>query len=211
MARNLDPKCKQCRREGTKLFLKGERCYSSKCAMVKRNYIPGVHGNKLRRGARMTDYGRQLREKQKARRTYRILEEQFYNYYKKAMKQKGETGDNLFKQLETRFDNTLYRAGFSVSRDAARQAIRHGHFLVNGKKLDIPSYQVKLKDKITINPSGKEAGMFKGLTERLKNQDYPDWLNIDIKSLEITVLDLPELEKAALAFDMKAIIEFYSR
>ena len=148
MARDLNAKCKQCRREGVKLFIKGERCNSSKCAMVKRNYIPGIHGIKLGRGGRLTGYGIQLREKQKAKRMYRILEKQFRNYFDKAIHKTGETGDNLFNLLETRLDNVIYKAGFGNSRDAARQLISHYHFLVNGKKVNIPSFQVKVKDKI---------------------------------------------------------------
>ena len=212
MARNLSAKCKQCRREGTKLFLKGERCFSSKCAMVKRNYLPGLHGPKnAGRPPRLTSYGTQLREKQKAKRTYRLLEDQFHGYFEKAIRKAGDTGENLFSLLEMRLDNAIYRAGFTTSRDAARQLINHGHFLVNGKKVDIPSYQVKIKDKITIKKKSLESPVLAGLAERLKDKEISNWLAIDLKTLEITVIDEPKLEKDAVNFDLKLIIEFYSR
>ncbi|MBT5338488.1 30S ribosomal protein S4 [Candidatus Falkowbacteria bacterium] len=211
MARDLNAKCKQCRREGVKLFIKGERCNSSKCAMVKRNYIPGIHGIKLGRGGRLTGYGIQLREKQKAKRMYRILEKQFRNYFDKAIHKTGETGDNLFNLLETRLDNVIYKAGFGNSRDAARQLISHYHFLVNGKKVNIPSFQVKVKDKITVKPKSQKMQEFIALPEKLKNFEAPEWLSIDAKEMQITMIDEPNLEKSTPGFDLKLIIEFYSK
>lgn len=211
MGRELLSKCKLCRREGQKLFLKGERCNSSKCAIVKRNYVPGIHGPKQGNRTRLTGYGTQLREKQKARRTYRIMEKQFKNYFDAAIKKKGETGENLYTLLEMRFDNAVYRAGFADSRDKARQKIRHGHFQINGQKVDIPSYQLKIKDKITIKEASRKRAPFVNLSETLKNKEYPEWLTVDLKELSFTVIDKPNLEKAPPSFDLKLITEFYSR
>lgn len=211
MARNLDPKCKQCRREGVKLFLKGERCLSSKCALIKRNYVPGVHGLKLGRGGRLTGYGTQLREKQKARRTYLILEAQFKKYFDQAIKKKGDTGKFLFQLLERRLDNVVFRTGMVSSRNLARQLVSHGHFLVNGKKVDIPSYQVKVKDKVSVSQRSLKKNVFQGLSEKMKSKELPEWLAFDTAALETVVIDLPDLARSATAFDLKQIIEFYSR
>jgi len=211
MGRQISAKCKQCRREQQKLFLKGERCSTSKCALVKRSYIPGIHGPKLTRGVRLTGYGIQLREKQKAKRTYRLMEKQFRNYFEASIKKTGETGDNLFNALEIRLDNTVYRAGFAPSRDLARQAVTHGHFEVNGKKVDIPSYKIKVTDKISIKPKTQKGNMFESLAETLKNKDIPDWLTVDAKELTFTVVGEPNIKKTPPQFDLKLIIEFYSR
>lgn len=211
MGRPLDSKCKQCRREGTKLFLKGERCDTSKCAMVKRNYIPGVHGPKLGRGKRMTGYGTQLREKQKAKRTYRILEKQFKNYFDKAINKTGDTGGNLFTLLEMRFDNVIYRSGLAASRDKARQLIGHGHFLINGQKVNIPSYQLKVNDKITIREKSKKMEPFVNLSEKLQKKQVIDWLVLDPKELKVTVAEIASLEKNEPGFDLTLITEYYSR
>lgn len=212
MARQISPKCKLCRREGTKLFLKGERCFGSKCAATRRNYVPGMHGPKIGKGGtRLSGYGAQLREKQKAKRTYRILERQFFKYFEAASKKKGNTTSFLFAQLEMRLDNVIYRAGFVSSRDLARQLVNHGHFQVNGKRMDIPSYQVKIKDKITIRPLSAKITAFQNLSETLVNKEVAEWLLVDPKELSVTVIGLPELEKAKPNFDLRAIIEFYSR
>jgi small subunit ribosomal protein S4 len=212
MARSLDAKCKQCRREGSKLFLKGEKCFTSKCSLVKRNYIPGVHGPKLGRGKRQTNYGVQLREKQKAKRTYRILESQFRKYFTRAINKAGDTGENMFVQLEIRFDNAVYRAGLAASRDKARQLIGHGHFEINGKKVTIPSYQIKLKDKITIREKSKAMEPFAILVETLKNQqEIPEWLLVDPKELSAVVTGVPNLVKDKPGFDLTLITEYYSR
>jgi small subunit ribosomal protein S4 len=213
MARNIDPKCKQCRREGVKLFLKGERCLSSKCALTKRNYIPGVHGVKLGRGGRLTGYGTQLREKQKAKKTYRVLEAQFKKYFDEAKKKKGNTAELLFQLLERRLDNVVFQAGFSAGRNLARQLVRHGHFLVNGKKVNIPSFSVKIKDKVAVKPNSLKLKYFQDLAEKIKGKEkeLPDWLALDAKSGEITIVGLPDWQKTEPNFDLKQVIEFYSR
>lgn len=211
MARFVDSKCQQCRREGKKLFLKGERCHTSKCALVKRNYIPGIHGPKLGRGKRLTGYGEQLREKQTAKRTYGLLERQFRNYFDKAINRTGDTGENLFKLLEMRFDNAVYRSGLASSRAKARQLVNHGHLLVNDKKVDIPSYQLKAKDKISIREKSRELAPFKALAEELKNKECPDWLILDPKDLTVVIADAPSVAKNKPGFDLKLITEFYSR
>ena len=212
MGRELAPKCKQCRRAAQKLFLKGDRCNSSKCAIVKRNYIPGIHGPKFgTRGVRLTDYGIQLREKQKAKKSYRLLEKQFRNYYDKAVKQAGDSGENLYKLLEMRLDNVVYRSGFVKSKNLARQSVNHGHFRVNGKKVDIPSYQMKIKDVITIKPASLKTKLFEGLVDQLKIVETPAWINVDSKELSITVVGTPSVKETTPGFDLKAIVEYYSR
>ncbi|MEK7159534.1 MAG: 30S ribosomal protein S4 [Patescibacteria group bacterium] len=211
MARNLTNKCKQCRREGIKLFLKGERCNSSKCAIVRRNFIPGLHGPKMSKGSRLSGYGLQLREKQKAKRTYKILEKQFRNYFKKAIDKVGDTGTIMFKFLELRLDNAVYRAGFTTNRDQARQLVTHGHILINGKKVNIPSYQVKVKDKIALKPKTLAKEAFQTIGERLTKMEFPHWLSMDVKTLEAQVIELPDLQRNRPNFDLKLIIEFYSR
>jgi len=208
MAKNLDPKCKQCRREGEKLFLKGDRCNSPKCAMVKKNYPPGVHGLKGR--GRQSDYSLQLREKQKAKKLYNLLEKQFKITFDKASKQKGDAGENLLKILEMRLDNTVYRLNFATSRSQARELVNHGHFTVNDKKVNIPSYQIKTGDIIKIKPSSKKNKLFSDLSERLKKADVPGWLNLDEKELSAKILHKPnkdDMEK----INMQMIVEFYSR
>ena len=157
MARNLNPKCRQCRRIGEKLFLKGDRCVSTKCALIKKNYPPGIHGAKQTR-AKSSEYGKQLREKQKAKRIYGILEKQFRNYFKKAANKKKETGEILLKILEMRLDNVIYRVGLAKSRNKARQLVSHGHFLINNKKVNIPSYEVNIKDVIKIKQKSEKLG-----------------------------------------------------
>ncbi|KKR04435.1 MAG: 30S ribosomal protein S4 [Parcubacteria group bacterium GW2011_GWC2_39_14] len=211
MGRPLDTKCKQCRREGVKLFLKGDRCGTSKCALTKRNYVPGMHGPKLGRGGRLSGYGLQLREKQNAKRTYRMLERQFRGYFDKVVKRPGDTGENLFKLLEMRLDNVVYRAGFATSRDGARQMVNHGHIRVNGKKVSIPSYQVKIKDKITIKDLSKGKELFNGLSEKLQTKEFVDWLIVEPKECVATVVDMPTLAKNKPGFDLKMIVEYYSR
>jgi len=209
MGRNLNNKCVQCRREGQKLFLKGERCNSAKCAMVKRNFPPGMHGNKGY--PRLTDYGVQLREKQKAKRIYRLMEKQFKNYFTKAHKDKNNTETILMQLLEMRLDNTVFRAGFAKSRDFARQLISHEHFLVNGKKVNIPSYQVKVGEIITVKENSAKTKAFNNLKESLKKAEKLSWLSIDASKLEIKVTDTPNFEETKGEFDAKLIIEFYSR
>jgi len=209
MARNFKEKCKKCRRQGQKLFLKGERCLSPKCAMVKRNFPPGIHG--IKGYGRLTDYGLQLREKQKAKHIYRLLEKQLKNYFQKASKAKGNTEQSFLQMLESRFDNILYRAGLAKSRDLARQLISHNHFLVNNKKVNIPSYQLKIGDIISLKEKSKKLKISANLKEQLKKTEPISWLTFDINKIEIKVTDKPKLEEMKGEFDPKLIIEFYSR
>ncbi len=209
MARDLNPKCKQCRREGTKLFLKGERCATSKCALVKRPYPPGQHGPK---GApKMTGYGTQLREKQKAKKIYNLLEKQFSNYFQKAVKVKGNTGEQLLRFLELRLDNVVFLLGFAPSRKKARQMVNHGHILVNDKKVNIPSYQLKVNDIISIRKKSRENEAFKDLDKSLQKYEAPKWLLLDTKELKGKVLNHPTQDDLKQPVDLKLIIEFYSR
>ncbi|NTW22145.1 30S ribosomal protein S4 [Candidatus Falkowbacteria bacterium] len=209
MARNLDPKCKQCRRLGDKLFLKGERCNSAKCGIVKRNFPPGVHGSKGR--TRQTEFGLQLAEKQKAMKEYRMLEKQFHLTFEKAQEQSGDTGENFLRMLESRLDNVVYRLAFTESRDKARQLVNHGHFTVNGKTVTIPSFIVKVGDIVAIKESSKKAKVFANLSEKVKKQSIPGWLNLDAAVLSGKVLNLPKKDDLALNLNPQMIVEFYSR
>ena len=209
MGRSLDPKCKQCRREGEKLFIKGEKCSTNKCPIVKRNYPPGAQGA-ARRG-RMSNYGLQLREKQKARRIYGLRETQFYNYYTKALKMKGETGENLQRLLERRLDNVVYRLGMSGSRNQARQMVNHGHFAVNGRSVNIPSYQVKVGEEIKVKQNRVGKSFFKDLVKKIEKHEIPSWLTLDKKELVGKVSGAPTQEELAQNFKPQLIIEFYSR
>jgi len=209
VARNLDPKCAQCRRAGVKLFLKGERCNSAKCAMVKRNYPPGVHGVKGR--GKLTSYGEQLAEKQKAKRIFGILEKQFKKYYHQAARMKGEAGDNLLRLLEMRLDNVVYRLGFAESRVQARQMVSHGLLEVNGKKVDISSFQVKIGDQITLRSKSQKSKLFSNIEEKLSKAQVPSWLALEAKSLSGKILDYPKKDEMESTFDPQIVIEFYSR
>ncbi len=209
MAKDLNPKCKRCRRAGEKLFLKGDRCQSQKCAIVKRNYPPGSNTG-ARRG-RLTDYGMQLKEKQMAKRQYNMLEKQFKLTFDKSSKQVGNTGENFLKLLERRFDNVIYRLGFASSRPQARQLINHGLFTVNNKKLNIPSYTTKTGDEIKIKASKSNAKIFKELPEKLKNKEIPGWLNLDIKKMTAKVLHAPDIASINPTFNVQIIVEYYSR
>lgn len=209
MAKYTGPKCRLCRREGQKLFLKGERCHTSKCAMVKRNFPPGMHGTKGY--PRLTSYGTQLREKQKVKRIYNIMEKQFRNYFDASTKQQGNTEELLFQKLEMRLDNVVYRLKFTKSRAQARELVKHGHIRVNGKQVDIPSYQVRIGDIITIADSSKDSKAFAKVKEDVKNLEALPWLTLDAKLLEAKVVDKPSEELIKGEFDLKPIIEFYSR
>jgi len=209
MAKTLDPKCKQCRREGSKLFLKGERCFSPKCPILKRNYPPGIHGPKGRR--RQTEYGQQLREKQKAKKAYGILERQFRNYYRKAIAQKGDTGEIIQQLLEMRLDNVIYRLNLAKSRKQARQMVTHNLFLVNGKTVNIPSYQLKAKDEITIKPEKAKAKNFADLEKKLEKQETPGWVSFDLKTKTAKILNKPSGNELEQIFNPRLIVEFYSR
>jgi small subunit ribosomal protein S4 len=212
MARNIDPRCKQCRREGTKLFLKGDRCFTQKCAIVKRNFAPGTHGPKQGSGGKpLTGYGIQLRAKQKAKRIYGLLEAQFSKYYQQAVSRKGNSEDALFKLLEYRLDNVVYRLGLAGSRQQARQLVGHGHFSVNGRKVTVPSFQVKVGDAIKLKEKSLKNPIIAQLLETMKNKEMVDWLDFDPKTMAGKVIGEPSLEKQTPIFDMKAIIEFYSR
>lgn len=209
MARNLDPKCKQCRREGKKLFLKGEKCLSSKCPLIKRNYPPGLHGIKGK--PRLTTYGIQLREKQQTKRMYGLLEKQFRKYYEMAIKKKGETGDNLLRLLESRLDNVVYKLGLVKSRNLARQLISHSHFIVNDKKVNIPSYQVKIGDVVKLKEKSLKNLVFEEKIKNLKIEEMPDWLSWDPKSFTAKIVNDPVNDKLRDIINTKIIIEFYSR
>jgi small subunit ribosomal protein S4 len=209
MGRDINPKCKQCRRSGEKLFLKGERCQSVKCGVVKRNYAPGFHGPKGR--SRATDYGLQLKEKQKAKKQYCLMEGQFKLTFEKSKKQHGNTGENFIKLLETRFDNFIYRVGIASSRPQARQFVNHGLFTINGKKVNIPSYQLKTGDTIKIKSNRINSKVFQDLNERLKKKDIPGWINYDATESCAKVLHMPDVTQMKQNFSIQMIIEYYSR
>src|SRR5678815_6164351 len=190
MARVLDAKCRQCRREGEKLFLKAEKCFTDKCAIERRAYAPGQHGQKS--GARLSDYGKQLREKQKMRRIYGLLERQFRKTYFEAARSKGVTGERLLQLLETRLDNVAYRMGFGISRSEARQVVRHNGILVNGKRVNIPSFQVRPGDVIEVAPKQKEQLRIKAAAEAVASRGLPEWMDVDAKALKGTFKALPQ-------------------
>ncbi|HXV52254.1 MAG TPA: 30S ribosomal protein S4 [Solirubrobacterales bacterium] len=206
MARDTGPQCKQCRREGQKLFLKGERCLTEKCGVERRSYPPGEHG---RGRVRASEYRNQLREKQKARRFYGVLERQFAGYYGKASRQEGVTGDNLLRLLERRLDNVLVRLGFAASRRQARQLVNHGHWLVNGRRVDIPSYQVRPDDVITIRPESGATEIIRQATEL--TAAVPPWLQADHDALTAKVLRLPERSEITAPIQEQLIVELYSK
>lgn len=208
MSKNL-AKCKLCRRAGEKLLLKGERCSTAKCAMVKRNYPPGFHGPKNRR--RLTEYGQQLNEKQKAKRQYNLLEKQFKLTFDKAKAQKGNAGENFLVLLEMRLDNVIYRSGLGASRAQARQLVNHGLFTVNDTAVDIPSYSLRTGDVIKIKNNKKGAKIFKNITETLKKKEAPGWLNVDQKEISVKVLHKPDMKTINPTFSIQMIIEYYSK
>ena len=206
MARDRSPKCKQCRREGMKLFLKGERCLTEKCAVERRSYPPGEHG---RGRIKQSEYLLQLREKQKARRYYGVLEKQFRHYYEKASRQSGITGENLLRLLESRLDNVLVRLGFAASRRQARQLINHGHWMVNGRRVNIASYQVRPDDVIMIRPSSKATETVRSATELTAT--VPAWLQADHDALTAKVLRYPERSEISAPVQEQLIVELYSK
>ena len=209
MARYIGPVCRLCRREGMKLFLKGERCYTDKCAIEKRNVPPGQHGRARR--AKMVGYGIQLREKQKVKRTYGVLENQFRRYFEAADRQKGITGELLLQMLERRLDNVVYRLGFATSRPQARQLVRHGHFMVNGKKVDIPSYAVRLGDTVSVRQSSGENATIQHAMEEVKGRGIPEWLLIDAAGRAGRISQLPTREQINLPVQEQLIVELYSK
>ena len=209
MARNLDAKCRQCRREGEKLFLKGEKCYTDKCAIERRSYAPGQHGQKS--GSRLSDYGKQLREKQKMRRIYGLLERQFRKTYFEAARSKGVTGERLLQLLETRLDNVTYRMGFGASRTEARQVVRHNAILVNGKRVNIPSYQVRPGDVIEVREKSKVQLRIKAAAEAAESRGVPEWMEVDAKALKGTFKSLPARADLPSTVNESMIIELYSK
>lgn len=209
MGRYTDAVCRQCRREGEKLFLKGDRCYSEKCAVERKNYAPGAHGQGRRQ--KVSEYGLQLREKQKTRRTYGILEKQFHNYFDKADRQAGITGENLLIILERRLDNVVYRLGFAASRKEARQLVNHGHFIINGKKASIASLLVRVGDVIQVKETSKSIAKFQEIKEQAAYKTPPEWLSVDVENLTGQVLAYPLREQIDTPVNEQLIVELYSR
>jgi len=209
MARDLGAKCRQCRREGEKLFLKGEKCFTDRCAVERRGYAPGQHGQKS--GSRMSDFGKQLREKQKLRRTYGVLERQFRKTYAEASRSKGVTGERLLQLLETRLDNVAYRMGFGASRTEARQVVRHNGIHVNGKRVNIPSYLVRPGDVVEVTGKAKEQLRIKAASEAAAGRGFPEWLEVDAKALKGTFKSLPARADLPSTVNESLIIELYSK
>lgn len=208
MARYTDPVCRLCRREGLKLFLKGSRCYSKKCSFERRPTPPGQHGVRRRK---VGDYGLQLREKQKVRRVYGVLEKQFRNYFIEATHHSGVTGEALLRSLELRLDNVVYRLGFAPSRAAARQMVNHGHFAVNGVPTDIASFATKIGDRIEVRTSHQERELFKTVKGNLSSHQAPDWLSLDAAKMAGSILALPRRDQMPLDFNEQLVVEYYSR
>lgn len=209
MARYTGSLCRLCRRENLKLFLKGDRCYGDKCAFERRPYVPGQHGQ--RRGGKISDYRIQLREKQKVKRIYGILEKQFRRYYRHADKQKGITGTTLLILLESRLDNMVYRMGFAASRNQARQLVRHSHFRVNGKKVNIPSFQVKVGDVVEVKESSRKTPQISEAMETVVRRGVPNWLEVDKENFKATLKSLPNREDLTMPIQEQLIVELYSK
>jgi small subunit ribosomal protein S4 len=208
MARYTDPVCRICRREGLKLFLKGSRCYTKKCAFERRSTPPGMN---VQRRRKVSEFGLQLREKQKVRKSYSVLEKQFRNYFEKASTRKGMTGEALLRMLEMRLDNVVYRMGLASSRAQARQLVNHGHFAVNGRPTDIPSYGTKVGDRIEVRESRRGREFFKTAAETVKSAQIPEWVSVDAAKLSGTVLAEPAREQMPKEFNEQLVVEFYSR
>lgn len=208
MARYTGPSCRLCRREGIKLYLKGDRCYTDKCSLNRRGYAPGQHGQGRRK---LSQYGIQLREKQKARRVYGVLERQFKRYFEMAERQKGVTGENLLRILESRLDNVVYRMGFASSRSEARQLVRHGHFEVNGRKVNIPSYLTKVGDVIAVREKSRGNNRIKELVEAAQQKTAPRWIQVNYDKMEGKISDLPSREDIDIPIEEHLIVELYSR
>jgi len=209
MARNLDAKCRQCRREGEKLFLKGEKCFTDKCAIERRSYAPGQHGQ--RSGMRLSDYGKQLREKQKMRRLYGVLERQFRKTYADASRTKGITGERLLQLLESRLDNVAYRMGFGASRSEARQVVRHNAIRVNGRRVNIPSYQVRPGDVIEVADGARAQLRIKAAVDAVESRGVPEWLELDAKAMKGTFKALPARSDLPATINESLVIELYSK
>ncbi len=209
MARNLDPKCRQCRREGEKLFLKGEKCFTDKCAVERRAYPPGQHGQK--KNTRLSDYGVQLREKQKLRRTYGVLERQFRDLYKEADRQRGVTGETLLQLLESRLDTVTYRMGFGASRAESRQVVRHNSILVNGKRVNIPSYAVQPGDVIEVAEKSKQQLRIKAALAAAEQRGFPEWIDVNAKDMKGTYKARPQRAELPATINEQLIVELYSK
>lgn len=210
MARNLDSKCRKCRRSMEKLFLKGDRCYSPKCAVVRRAYPPGAHGKKITRG--LSEYGTQLAVKQKIKRIYGVLERQFRHHFDEVKGKKGATGDLLLTRLEMRLDNICYRIGFGSSRSQARQLVNHGLVYLNGRKVTIPSCEVKIGDSVSINGNKINRNFIKNLEVILKNKkDFPSWIDFDAEKLSGRITRSPQKDELGIKADAQIIVEYYSR
>lgn len=208
MARYTDAVCRLCRREGQKLFLKGERCYSAKCSIDRRGYAPGQHGQGRKKAS---EYGLQLRMKQKARRYYGVLEGQFHHYFEIAEKKQGVTGENLLRLLESRLDNVVYRLGWASSRAEARQLVVHGHYQVNGKRVNIPSYLLRADDVVSICEKSRSSEKIKSVIEANASRPKPQWLDLNANTLEAKVLHLPSREEIDVPVEEHLIVEFYSK
>jgi small subunit ribosomal protein S4 len=209
VARYIEAKCRLCRREGEKLFLKGEKCFTDKCSIERREYAPGQHGQKS--GMRLSDYGHQLREKQKVRRIYGILERQFRSYYKAADRRKGVTGENLLQMLESRLDTVVYRMGFGASRSEARQVVRHNAILVNGRRVNIPSYSVRPGDVVEVTGAAKTQLRIKGAADAAEGRGFPEWIAVDIKALKGTFKALPLRSELPATINEHLVVELYSK
>ncbi len=209
MARYTAPSCRLCRRERQKLFLKGTKCFTEKCPVERRAFPPGQHGQSRRQ--KISEYGVQLREKQKIRRMYGLMEGQFHNYFAKALKQTGRTGENLVRMLERRLDNVVYRLGFAPSRKTARQLITHGHFLVNGKPVDVPSYLLKAGDAVAVREKSKKIDIMHSSMKRMKDNAMLPWLSLDKAAMVGTFLDVPNRADIPLNADEQLVVELYSK
>jgi len=209
MGRYTGPVCKLCRREGTKLYLKGERCYGDKCAMNRRGYPPGMHGQQVRFRRKESDYALQLREKQRTKRTYGVLERQFRRYYREALRRSGQTGANLMTILESRLDNVVYRLGLADSRPQARQLVRHGHIMLNGRKTNIPSALLRPGDEVSVRSESRRLAYFKGRAEILDEKPVSEWLSRDTHTLSGKVMSLPSRQEIDLDVKEQLIVEFY--
>jgi small subunit ribosomal protein S4 len=209
VARNLDAKCRQCRREGEKLFLKAEKCFTDKCAIERRSYAPGQHGQKS--GARLSGFGQQLREKQKVRRIYGVLERQFRRVYAEADRRKGQTGENLLQLLEGRLDNVAYRMGFGGSRAEARQVVRHGALKVNGVRVNIPSFLVKAGDVIELTDTARNHLRIKSALEAAESRGFPEWLEVDVKAGKGVYKSVPARSDLSATINESLVVELYSR
>ena len=209
MARNLDPKCRQCRREGEKLFLKSEKCYTDKCAIERRSYAPGQHGQKS--GARLSDYGVHLRAKQKIRRVYGVLEGQFRKVYKEADRRKGVTGENLLQLLESRLDTVVHRMGFAASRAESRQVVRHNGVLVNGRRVNVPSYQVRPGDVVEVAERAKNQLRVKAALAAAESRGFPEWVEVNVKEAKGTYKARPERSELPQSINEGLVIELYSK